>query len=499
MSASIPAGAQPAAPRPRREGSVAKSRKQTATSTFGVGRREAHDASDFYARFSSPTVSSDDAVQRQPVLDEIWCSDARDAQGGMKHIRSGSVALVVTSPPYFAGKDYELELGTDGIPATYRDYLQMLTDVFAVCVDKLEPGGRIAVNVANLGRKPYRSLSADVIAILQDRLGLLLRGEVIWRKARGAGGNCAWGSFQSARNPVLRDVTERVVVASKGRFDRARTDAQRTAEGLGHGSTITRDEFMEATLDLWELAPERATRVGHPAPFPVELPQRFIELYTYAGDVVLDPFMGSGSTAVAALRTGRHYLGFDTDAAYVAAAKQRIDQERSRLRSRARAAVARVATPRHDDAVARGTSAVDVAAALLDDVGFTDVVRKPRLPAGLEISLGATDAKGRRWYVMVAGGFGTVPTGLRRGETLWRTLGQVGVLRSLEPDARVLVLTPDLPIRGTPPAQALAAARGATIVDALPLPATDEVVHRLTEHARGRRVTPLGDLLLAAR
>ena len=84
------------------------------------------------------------------------------------------------------------------------------------------PGGRIAVNVANLGRKPYRSLSADVIGILQDRLGLLLRGEVIWRKARGAGANCAWGSFKTPANPVLRDLTERVVIASKGRFDRAR-------------------------------------------------------------------------------------------------------------------------------------------------------------------------------------------------------------------------------------------------------------------------------------
>ena len=136
---------------------------------------------------------------------------------------TGSVALVVTSPPYFAGKQYEEELERDGIPSTYLEYLEMLRDVFAECVRTLEPGGRIAVNVANLGRKPYRSLSADVIRILEHDLGLLLRGELIWQKGEGASGSCAWGSFRSAANPVLRDISERVIVASKGRFDRARS------------------------------------------------------------------------------------------------------------------------------------------------------------------------------------------------------------------------------------------------------------------------------------
>src|SRR5258706_16298711 len=138
----------------------------------------------------------------------------------METIRDGSVALVVTSPPYFAGKQYEEELEREGVPSSYLEYLELLTDVFAESVRKLEPGGRIAVNVANLGRKPYRSLSADVIRILEHDLGLLLRGELIWRKAQGSSGNCAWGSFHSASNPVLRDLTERVIVASKCRFDR---------------------------------------------------------------------------------------------------------------------------------------------------------------------------------------------------------------------------------------------------------------------------------------
>src|ERR671910_3363587 len=301
-------------------------RAATATSSFGVGRRENHDSAAFYARFTSPIVSDDQMVDPPGVVDQIYVGDSRS----MDRVRPASVALVVTSPPYFAGKQYEEELGKHGIPASYADYLALLEGVFAECAAKLEPGGRIAVNVANLGRKPYRSLSADVIGILQDRLGLLLRGEVVWRKARGAGGNCAWGSFKQPANPVLRDLTERVVVASKGRFDRAVKGPVRAQLGLPSVATTTADEFMEATLDVWELAPESATRVGHPAPFPVELPQRFIELYTWRDDVVLDPFMGSGSTAVAAVRTGRHFLGYDTDEAYARAARERVAAEVAR-------------------------------------------------------------------------------------------------------------------------------------------------------------------------
>ncbi|MBI2864496.1 MAG: site-specific DNA-methyltransferase, partial [Chloroflexi bacterium] len=195
----------------------------------------------------------------------------------MRGIPDNSVALVVTSPPYFVGKEYEEAMGQGHVPATYLEYLHMLHAVFEQCKKKLEPGGRIAVNVANLGRRPYRSLSADVIRILQDELGFLLRGEVIWSKSDGSAGNCAWGSFRQATNPVLRDMTERIIIASKGRFDRAKTVKERKKLELPHESTSTSDEFMEATLDLWRIPAESATKVRHPAPFPVELPQRLIE------------------------------------------------------------------------------------------------------------------------------------------------------------------------------------------------------------------------------
>src|SRR6476469_2546121 len=274
-----------------------RDRRPTSTSSFGVGRRESHDASGFYRRFHPPVVSNaDDVLPPKPVAEPFVCGDAR----AMPEVADGSVALVVTSPPYFAGKQYEEELEREGVPGSYLEYLQLLTDVFAECVRTLEPGGRIAVNVANLGRKPYRSLAADVVRILQDELGLLLRGEVVWRKGEGAAGSCAWGSFRSPANPVLRDTTERVVIASKGRFDRALSRADRERRGLPSKSTIDADEFMEATLDVWNIEPESARRVAHPAPFPVGLPGRLIDLYTYENDLVLDPFMGSGSTLVAA-------------------------------------------------------------------------------------------------------------------------------------------------------------------------------------------------------
>ena len=310
---------------------VTPSARRTATSRFGASRREGHDASAFYARFTPPVLSDDDTVARGPGIDPelaerlgdgCICADARH----MAELPDASVALVVTSPPYFVGKSYEDAVAADGddrIPTSYFDYLDMLRDVFAECVRVLEPGGRIAVNVANLGRKPYRSLSGDVAKIFEE-LGLLLRGEIVWQKSKGSSGSCAWGSFRSPSNPTLRDTTERIVIASKGRFDRARSAAQREEEGLPHRSSLSTDEFMEATIDVWDMGPESAQRVRHPAPFPLELPRRLIDLYTYENDIVLDPFMGSGTTLVASVLCGRRPVGYDLNPDYVDLARARL-------------------------------------------------------------------------------------------------------------------------------------------------------------------------------
>lgn len=296
-------------------------RRPTKTSNFGVGRRESHDASKFYARFEAPVLSVDEEVRACSVANQIFCGDSRD----MWAVEGKSVSLVVTSPPYYSSKLYEEAMGEGHIPASYVEYLDMLHAVFNECGRVLEPGGRICVNVANLGRKPYRSLAKDVWMILED-LGFLPRGEVVWVKAAGSAGNCAWGSWMSASNPSLRDLTERVLIASKGRFDRALHWKKRKEQGLPWESTISKEDFLAWTLDVWEIRPEFAKRVGHPAPFPVELPRRLIELYTFRGDVVLDPFMGSGSTAVAAVQAGRRYVGYDTDAGYVELAEHRASE-----------------------------------------------------------------------------------------------------------------------------------------------------------------------------
>lgn len=304
---------------------MVRQRLATVTSDFGSGKRESHDSTPFYDRFVPPVVSKDETITVPTVVDELFHGDARLMNDGQ--VADRSVALLVTSPPYYAGKEYETDLAQGHIPSSYVEYLEMLHDVFAASLPKLEPGGRMAINVANLGRKPYRSLSADIISILQDDLGMLLRGEVIWQKAKGAGGSCAWGSFRSPQNPVLRDVTERVIIASKGRFDRAVKRDKREELGLPHKATIETEEFLESTIDIWEIPSESATKIGHPAPFPVALPKRLIELYTYEDDLILDPFLGSGTTAVAAIQSGRHYVGFDTEAEYINLARQRLESE----------------------------------------------------------------------------------------------------------------------------------------------------------------------------
>ncbi|MGH7424698.1 MAG: DNA-methyltransferase, partial [Candidatus Methylomirabilales bacterium] len=393
------------------------------------------------------------------------------------------------------GKEYEEALGRGNIPATYLGYLQMLRDVFAECHRALEPGGRIAVNVANLGRKPYRSLSADVIRILQDDLGMLLRGEVIWQKAEGAAGSCAWGSFRSAANPVLRDVTERVVVASKGRFDRAHSPEQRQAENLPYRNSLTNDEFMEATLDVWRIPPESARRVRHPAPFPVELPLRLIELYTYVEDLVLDPFLGSGTTAVAALRSGRRYAGYDTDLGYVGIAEARVALEIER-RVRSVASVDSppleieipVASENHEDFQARATgegkAAQAIAESVLTHAGFEIIRRNHRVPGlGLTINFVARDLTLKDWYFDVSGAFTTTRGGLIRTDTLWKGLGRASVL-AMKNMAPVVLLTSHLPRRRSAGDLALRAVGPKGFFDAIEMLA-QEGQQRLAEYAKG--------------
>ena len=291
----------------------AKRRRRTRTSAFGSNGRISHDSSAYYARAMSRPVGSEqpsadvpDGEQPVPAdaLDRIFCHTSED----MHELPDRSVHLMVTSPPYNVGKEYDEDL-------THDEYLGLLRRVLAETHRVLAPGGRACVNVANLGRKPYIPLHAYVIEIA-TLAGFQMRGEIIWNKGPGAGASTAWGSWMSASNPTLRDTHEYILVFQKPPFRRPKRDGQE--------STIARDGFLEWTKSVWTFGPESAKRVGHPAPFPVELPHRLIQLYTYAGDVVLDPFMGTGATAVAASGSGRHYVGYDVSPEYRAFADERL-------------------------------------------------------------------------------------------------------------------------------------------------------------------------------
>ncbi|MFZ0667578.1 MAG: site-specific DNA-methyltransferase [Acidimicrobiales bacterium] len=480
---------------------------RTSTSSFGVGKRESHDASGFYDRFEPPELSSDDRIT---LLGDIAQSDAACIKGDSRKmvlpdgnpLPDNSVALVVTSPPYFSGKEYELAMGQGHVPANYLEYLEMLRQVFEECRRVLEPGGRIAVNVANLGRKPYRSLASDIVGILQDDLRMLLRGEVIWRKGEGASGSCAWGSFRSAANPVLRDITERVVIASKGRFDRAKTQEQRRRLGLPHDNEISPDEFMEATLDVWTMSPESAKRVSHPAPFPVELPTRLIGLYTYQGDLVVDPFMGSGTTLVAAMRGRRRYLGYDTDPEYVKVAKRRVRDEFKRLngkpavRSTAKGVARRAPEDRirealaetEDDFQARASKEGKVAQSIAEDLllesGFRITQKNARLRGlGVSVSFVALDGEDLPWYFDVSGAFTTTRGGLLRTDNVWKSLGRANVLYA-NGRKPIVFLTSNLPKAKSEGDLALRAVGPDVLFDAIEMLSEQHKV-RLKKYAEG--------------
>jgi site-specific DNA-methyltransferase (adenine-specific) len=250
-------------------------------------------------------ASYQEATLPPGILDSILCKSSI----AMDDLPDCSIHLMVTSPPYNVGKEYDENLSLD-------EYRQFLRTVWAEVMRVLVPGGRACINIANLGRRPYLPLHAFLVTDLLE-LGFYMRGEVIWNKAASSSPSTAWGSWRSARNPTLRDVHEYILVFSKGPYGRPPGDRP---------STILRDEFLEWTKSVWTFPAEPARKVGHPAPFPVELPYRLIQLYTFAGDVVLDPFMGSGQTALAALKANRHYVGYEINPDYVALARKRITE-----------------------------------------------------------------------------------------------------------------------------------------------------------------------------
>lgn len=285
-------------------------RTPTSTSAFGAPGRIGHDASRFYGSrlyegvpAGKPEPAGEDHPVPSGVIDRILLKSSE----AMTELPDRSVHLMITSPPYNVTKEYDEDL-------SLGEYRELLGRVFRETHRVLTAGGRACINIANLGRKPYIPLHAIVIAEMQ-LLGFLMRGEIIWDKGASASASTAWGSWRSASNPTLRDVHEYVLVFSKGSFSRRKG---------GRRDTIGREEFLQWTKSVWSFPAERARAVGHPAPFPPELPARLIELYSFEGDVVLDPFCGSGTTCLAARDAGRHYVGYEIRESYVELACRRL-------------------------------------------------------------------------------------------------------------------------------------------------------------------------------
>lgn len=290
----------------------------TTTSSFGTSGRINHDSSEFYdsKMYHDLSHGGEIGYRENPIdtgnLNRVFCKSSVY----MDELPDNSVHLMVTSPPYNVGKQYDDDLSLD-------EYRALLTSVFQETYRVLVPGGRACINVANLGRKPYLPLHSFIIEDMHQ-IGFSMRGDIVWNKGSSASTSTAWGSWVSATNPVLRDIHEYILVFCKDVFTRKNPSKR--------SNTISEEEFLEFTQSVWSFPSEQASRVGHPAPFPVELPYRLIQLYTFAEDVVLDPFVGAGTSCLAALKTGRRYVGYDVDEGYCSLAEQRIEQFRNEQR-----------------------------------------------------------------------------------------------------------------------------------------------------------------------
>lgn len=299
-----------------------KKQEGTKTSSFGTNGRINHDSSKFYNSKLYKELKNENKLDKfeNELPAKLVNTIVTGSCENMSIIPSNSIHLMITSPPYNVSKDYDEDLSLE-------EYLSLLKNAFTETYRVLVNGGRACINVANLGRKPYIPLSDYISKIMID-IGYNMRGEIIWNKAASASPSTAWGSWQSASNPTLRDIHEYILIFSKGDYKRTR----KKEEMQNKVNTITKEQFMEWTKSIWTMNAESARRIGHPAPFPEELPFRLIQLFSFKNDIILDPFMGSGTTAIASLKSERKYIGFDTDNEYVNLAERRIHSVKSQLK-----------------------------------------------------------------------------------------------------------------------------------------------------------------------
>ena len=291
----------------------------TVTSSFGTSGRINHDSSKFYDSKLYSELEHKKSINRivNPFPENLLNSTILGSAEDMSMLPDNSLHLMITSPPYNVSKEYDEDL-------SLNEYLEMLKKVFCETYRVLVSGGRTCINVANLGRKPYIPLS-DYISKMMIEIGFNMRGEIIWDKAASASPSTAWGSWMSASNPTLRDVHEYILVFSKGDYKRDRIKTEKNVKQ----NTISKEDFMKWTKSIWTFKAESAHRVGHPAPFPIDLPYRLIQLFSFTTDIILDPFIGSGTTAIAALKSNRNFVGFEINEDYIKLTESRVEPYRN--------------------------------------------------------------------------------------------------------------------------------------------------------------------------
>lgn len=250
---------------------------------------------------------------------ELYVSDSSNL-GNFAHPES--VHLVCTSPPYNLGIDYD----TYNDKRDLQEYMALMEQIFTQCYQVLVNGGRCCINIPSISmdkereneifERAYVPLFAYYIHMM-EKIGFETRATIVWYK-QNMSKNTAWGSYKSPSNPNTVPPFEYILVFHKG---------SKRLEG-NTKPDITKKEFVTYSNALWNFKPE-TNKLGHPVPYPIELPYRCIRYYSYPEQIVLDPFAGVCTTALAARQTGRKFICFDMSRAYIDLGKKRLDEFKS--------------------------------------------------------------------------------------------------------------------------------------------------------------------------
>ena len=228
-------------------------------------------------------------------------------------VLENSVDLVITSPPY----NVDIKYNSHNDQLAYSDYLEFSKKWLTKCYRLLKNEGRFCLNIPlDKNKGGQQSVGAD-LTVIAKKIGFRYHSSVVWNEGN-ISRRTAWGSWLSASAPFVIAPVELIVILYKNKWKK--TSGSKISD-------LNREEFMEWTNGLWTFSGESKKKVGHPAPFPIELPKRCIKLFSYVGDIVLDPFLGSGTTLIASYQLNRKVIGFEIDEGYCELAYNRLIKE----------------------------------------------------------------------------------------------------------------------------------------------------------------------------